>query len=740
MAQIRPTFSESWYRVADLKVKLRPSAQISRQYYRGDRWYVVRDPAGNQFHRLSAPAYAFVGLLDGTRTVAEAWELVGGQMADDAPTQNEVIQILSQLHSANLIEANVTADAAVLLRRHKKMVQRQWQARLMNVLFPRIPLWDADQFLCRWMPAMKHLLSPLGILIWLIVVVSAVAAIVPEWPRLQSGAQFAIKKENWPFLWATFVLIKAIHELGHGFICRRFGGEVHEMGVMFLVLVPAPYVDASTAWAFPNKWARIFVGAGGMIFELFVAAIMAFVWKYTAPDSLINQLAYNTMFIASVSTVVFNANPLLRYDGYYMLSDFLEIPNLRHRSSEYTLGLIKRHLFKVKLSQPLPPVGQRIWLLAYAITSTIYRTFVGIMIILMVWGQVPILGVLMAIGGVVTWLTVPIFKLLKYLLIDAELHRKRARASLWTAAATATAVVLLGFVPWHVHYESLGIVEPAEKAVVYAETPGTVDRIVAHDGQMLKKGDVILVLRDKALELKIAELDARMAALKARHDAAMMLDQTERINAERQMQAIQKALDEAHDRFARLTVRAPKDGQLVASELKQMMGKYIQPSEEVALVAQPQKLRVIASIDPADSALPFFREVKEVEVRLAGDIGQLGLRDEAFKGEGITALKAEIEQTAEGKSRRASPAYELPHAALSIHAGGEAQVDPTDPDGLKLLRPHTEMWFTLKNPKDYYVPGQRAHLRFDLGRETLFWHWGRRVWQVIQAHSNSKWL
>src|SRR5919205_2219574 len=129
MIQLRPTFSESWYRVANLKAKLRASAQISRQYYRGERWYVVRDPAGNQYHRLSDPAYRFVGLLDGTRTVGEAWDLVGGQLADDAPTQPEVIQILSQLHAANLLEANITPDAAVLLRRHKKRVQQQWQGR-----------------------------------------------------------------------------------------------------------------------------------------------------------------------------------------------------------------------------------------------------------------------------------------------------------------------------------------------------------------------------------------------------------------------------------------------------------------------------------------------------------------------------------------------------------------------------------------------------------------------------------
>src|SRR5437762_13008292 len=189
MAQLRPTFSESWYRVAGLKARLRGSPQISRQHYRGERWYVVRDPAGNQYHRLSSAAYRFVGLLDGSRTVGEAWDLVGGQLADDAPTQPEVIQILSQLHAANLLEANITADAGVLLRRHKQLQKRQLQGRLMNILFPRIPLWDPDRFLKKWMPVMRVMLSKLGAILWLIVVGAAITKIAPLGPELQQAAK-----------------------------------------------------------------------------------------------------------------------------------------------------------------------------------------------------------------------------------------------------------------------------------------------------------------------------------------------------------------------------------------------------------------------------------------------------------------------------------------------------------------------------------------------------------------------
>src|SRR3954454_7420679 len=221
MLSLRPTFSESWYRVVNLKARLRPSAQISRQYYRGERWYVVRDPAGNQYHRLSDAAYRFVGLLDGSRTIGEAWELVGGQLDDEAPTQPEVIQILSQLHAANLLESDITADSTVLLRRHKMQVKRKMQGRLMNILFPRIPMWDPDRVLKRWMPVGKFLMSPLGAIVWLAVVITAVVMMIPNWGAFQKDYQDALSigsnPEKAAYLFIMFWVLKFCHEMGHAF-------------------------------------------------------------------------------------------------------------------------------------------------------------------------------------------------------------------------------------------------------------------------------------------------------------------------------------------------------------------------------------------------------------------------------------------------------------------------------------------------------------------------------------------
>jgi len=712
--------------VKNLRARLRSGAQISRQFYRGERWYVVRDPAGNQFHRLSDPAYRFVGLLDGSRTVEEAWDLAGGMLEDDAPTQPEVIQILSHLYSANLIDADVTPDATVLLRRHKQLSKRKMQNRLMNVLFPRIPLWDPDQFLKRWMPLVKLGLSKFGVLVWLAVVGTAIFFVGSMWNEpghsVREAANYAINIKNNPvnaiYLWGVFVLIKLIHELGHAFSCRRFGGECHELGIMFLVFIPTPYVDASTAWQFSNKWQRIFVGAGGMIVELFVAALATFVWANVDPHHLVGQLAFNVMLVAGVTTIVFNANPLLRYDGYYILSDFLEIPNLRQKSSEYALGLLKRHVFGVKLQQPLPPPLQRFWLFTYAIASTIYRTFVGIMIILLVAFQIPILGILMAIGGVVTWAVVPVFKGFKYLAIEPELHRKRGRATAFSVAALATVIIAIGLIRFPLHLEAMGVVEPALRQVVRAEMRGFVDQIVARDGQDIKQGDVILVCTWPELDAQINEAKAKLDSLEAQRDQALADGESSEIyqgSIDAEEDEI-KSLSEDKDK---LTIRARIPGKLIAPDLLNLQGKFLPNGEQVAEVAQSRELIVHTLMEQKDKQLVVNQSVFKTEIRMAGDIGSILI---------------------------GGPAWEMPSSdrdvrnpVLTSLGGQEVVSDPKDPK--KTQDQEFDIAIPVDNPNSRYVLGQRANVRFTLDHKPLIWQWTRRFLQLIQTKSDSsQWL
>jgi putative peptide zinc metalloprotease protein len=729
MIQIRPTFSESWYRVAPLRARLRSSAQISRQFYRGDRWYVVRDPAGNQFHRLSDAAYRFIGLLDGSRTVAEAWDICGGQLADDAPTQPEIIQILSHLYAANLIEADVTPDATVLLRRHKQLTKRKMQNRLMNVLFPRIPIWDPDRFLCRWMPVVRPMLSYVGALVWLVVVISAISILAPHWTDLKTAANNAIDPKNWLWLWSVFVLIKLIHELGHAFSCRRFGGECHELGIMFLVFIPTPYVDASAVWASPSRWHRMFVDAGGMIVELFVAALLAIVWVNIGDrTSLGAVLCYNAMLIASVSTLVFNANPLLRYDGYYILSDFLEIANLRQKSSEYALGLIKRHVFGVKASQPLPPIGQRIWLLLYSIASGIYRIFVGFVIILVVAYKIPILGQLMALGGVITWAVVPIGKLTKYLLLEPELHRKRGRAIAFCGAVAVAAILCVGVMKFWVYVDSQGIVEADQHEVVHVKTAGFVQEIRAKDGDHLNKGDVILVGHDDKLDAEIAARKAEVTGYEIQIREAAASDQGQMKALLPGLEASKRQLADAVKRRNDLTLVAPIAGTLVAPHLLDMQGAFLKPGQEVGTVAAVDSLIVRADLSQEDAEL-----VEEKTDTLLASKPDADGRIQVLMVSDLLA-KNSIPATAEMFISSAQDT--VPHPSLFQAGGGDLAPDPSDTRGERPLVKQFEVRVRISNPNGHYNPGQRAYVRFKIDRKPLIVTWFTKLLQILQSHEN----
>lgn len=430
----RPTFSESWYRVVDLRPRLRSTVQVHRQHFRGHMWHVLQDPSSNQFFRLNDAAYYFVAMLDGRRTVGEVWRICNEQLGDSAPTQGEAIQLLGQLYSSNLLQAELPPDAEGLFHRYRKRVTREVQGYLMNLLFIRVPLIDPDNFLNRWVGVFGKLFTKVSLLLWVVLMGVGLYFVIGRAGELFDGAAGILDRENLPLLYLSFVIIKIFHEFGHAFACKAFGrasgtgGEVHVMGVMFLVFTPLPYVDASSAWAFRRKWHRAVVGAAGMFVELAVAAVAAIIWANTAPGTL-RAVCYNVMFIASVSSLIFNGNPLLRFDGYYILSDVLEIPNLSQRSKQYIYYLVKRYVYGVRRSHnPANTGGEKRWFVFYGIASTLYRVFVCIRILLFIADKLFIVGAVLAVAAVVAWVFVPLGKFLHYLFTSGELMRVRVRA------------------------------------------------------------------------------------------------------------------------------------------------------------------------------------------------------------------------------------------------------------------------------------------------------------------------
>jgi len=341
-------------------------------------------PISNNDHfRLTESGYYLIALLNGDRTVEQAWEQSMTVLGDAAPTQGEVIQLLGQLYSSNLLRGDVPPDVEGMFNRFRKRKLREIGGTLGNLLFLKIPLFDPDRLLDGLVKVFWWVYTPVGCILWAIIIALGVRALMGQWDSLMSQANNILDPSNLLWLYACFAVIKGIHELGHGVACKKFGhsegtsGEVHTIGIMLLVLTPMPYVDATSSWSFRRKWRRVAVAGAGMYLELAVAAIAAILWANSATGSLLHSLSYNVMFIASVSTLLFNANPLLRFDGYYILSDMLEIPNLNQRSKQYLYYLVRKYAWRVR--NPISPAhntGERGWFFFYAIAATVYRVFI----------------------------------------------------------------------------------------------------------------------------------------------------------------------------------------------------------------------------------------------------------------------------------------------------------------------------------------------------------------------------
>ena len=426
--------STSWYRVAELRPRLRSHVRIHRHHYRGELWYVLEDRVSRRMHRFNAVSHYVIGLMDGRRTVQEIWDSATTKFGDDAPTQDEMIRLLGQLHTAEVLQSEVTPDVAELLRRAQRNKRRIWLQYLLSPLSIRIPLFDPDRFLERWLPWYRPLFGWAGAVVWCGVVGLAIFTAAAHWNELtQDVSDRVLAPQNLLLMWLTFPVVKLLHEFGHACATRAWGGEVHEMGIMILVLMPIPYVDATAASAFRDTHRRVIVGAAGMIVELFVASLALFLWLEAEPG-ITRAVLFDVMLIAGISTVLFNANPLLRFDGYYMLSDVVQIPNLRARANQYLGYLVETRLFGLELPEFEASGGERRWFVFFAIASFVYRVFLMIAIALFVASEYFVIGVVLALWVAVTSVVVPVAKAIGYLAMHPKLRRHRVRALTVTGA------------------------------------------------------------------------------------------------------------------------------------------------------------------------------------------------------------------------------------------------------------------------------------------------------------------
>ncbi len=691
--------SQNWYRVAHLKPRLRRHASLHRTRYRGQLWYVLQDRTSGRFHRFSPSSYRITSMLDGNRTMQEIWDITTDQLDDETLTQDEVIRMLGQLHSADVLFGDLPPDIEEISDRGDRTRRRMLMASFMNPLAMRLPVFDPDDFVAATMPLVRPLISWFGALIWICVVGYGGFLALSHWGELTENVfDRVLTAQNLGLLVLCYICVKAVHELGHAYVVKRWGGEVHEIGLMFLVFMPVPYVDASDSISFPSKWQRALVGAAGILVECLLASIAMIVWV-GAEDGFVRAFAFNVMLIGGISTILFNGNPLLKFDGYYVLSDIIEMPNLAQRSKNYLGYLIKRYGFGMKLTDsPANSFGESVWFVFYAVGAFVYRLFITFAIVLFVSTKFFFLGVILAIWALVLMFGWPLTKQIWFLIANPGLRRHRGRAFAVTGGMLALVLGGLFAVPVPHATIAEGVIWVSGERIIHSEADGIITEIAARPNGQVEPGTALVRLDDPLVGARVKMLDGYMDELRRRLVAQSFTDRSAARVLQEELRAAEgdKLLTER--RLENLTVRSSAEGTLIIPGGEEILGRFVHKGDVIAYVtdfANPL-IRVIVPEEHSDLVRS---ETRAISLRFASELDRI--------------LPAKI--TREVPAMSAS----LPNMALSTDGGGRVVMDPTATQQRLALSKLLHIDVSLTGGTRFRYLGERVYVRFDHGDEPL---------------------
>ncbi|MEH6442874.1 MAG: peptidase M50 [Oceanospirillaceae bacterium] len=695
--------------MADLKVRLRKHASIHRHVYRGKVWFVLQDHATGQFQRFTPQAYQVIGLLDGRKTLQQVWDAACARLGDGLPSQDEVIQLIAQLNKANVIQTDAMPDIEQLQRRRREQDHGKFMQKLKSPLSIRIPLLDPEAFLDMTMPLVRFIYSRFGAMLWLCVVMIGLSLAILNWSALTDNlSDRLLALENLFLIALVYPLVKTFHELGHAYAVKRWGGEVHEMGVMLLVLFPVPYVDASAASAFRNKYQRMLVGAVGILAELLLAALAMIVWVLVEPG-IVRAMAFNVMLIGGFSTLLFNGNPLLRFDAYYVLADYLEIPNLGSRGNNQVAYWAKRYLFGISgLKTSAQSRSEAAWLVGYACSAYVYRLFVMVAISLFVASQYFFVGILLACWSVWTSLFLPIIKMVGKPMSDPQLRRKRTRV---IGVSSGFIVLFIGLLFWlPVPYKTYtqGVLYLPQNAYVYALETGFIERVIAPYGKAVVAGELLMQLRAPDLEARVKVLAAQLNEAKVRYKASVENRNSADILLQ-ESKFIEQEYRRAKERLAGLQIRSRIAGEFMQPRMEGSLGRYVNRGEVLGYVVNYASLPLAVMISE-DNIDQVRNQTRKVELRFSS------APKEAYQARILRQTPASTQQ--------------LPSVTLSTDGGGRIALSPNRDYALQSFKSYFRIELTApQNLKQRF--DERVYVLFEHDPEPIIWRWYRATRRLL---------
>lgn len=578
---------------------LRRELAFRPQTFSGKQCYVVEDPVTARFFRVGLAEYSFISRLNGHRTIGEALASARQARGQCEFTPTDALAICQWVVRSGLAH-DESAEGTGLAPAGTPSAASQRRGGRISPLSIQIPLFHPDRFFQRLTPWFSWLFSCSSLVVWVLVVGWAVRDLAVHHHRLAAASTGILAANNWVWLGIVWVLLKILHECGHAIACKRCGGEVREAGVIFILLAPLAYVDVTSSWRLQSKWARIAVASAGMYVELFLAAMAALVWVRVAPGAL-SQICMNVMMTASVMTVLFNANPLMRFDGYYILSDFLELPNLYSSGQQYVRHLVRKYLFGMR-SVASVAVGPRgAFIRIYGVLSWGWRNLVFFGLVLTAATLLQGAGIVVSVIAILFWLASLVRRLVHFVGNKSNEQPNWLRFAVVGGGISGAAIVALTCVPWPGSMTAPAIVQYSGEAVIRTECDGFIRKVRVQGGSHVDEGQVLVEMFNDQLDHELADLELEIQQSRIQRRIHQRQKELAKAQAEsKRLWTLEQQYDEKCEELEQLIVRAPCAGKVVGRNLSALEGTYLTQGSHLLSIGNETAKEVRLSIAQQD--------------------------------------------------------------------------------------------------------------------------------------------
>lgn len=681
-----------------VKLRVRPDLHISEQKYEGRICHVVKDPVCLRYYRFNKQEYYVFQLFDGQHTMEQVRKEFEEEFKPHRLEYNDLEGFARQLVTAGLVQQETAGTGKHLFTRRAKQRRMRRIAAVSNILYWKIPVFDPDRLLSWmitwlwWIFTWPFFIASVGLML------AAAGHVLLHfqtfYDKLPAYHEF-FAFNTVLYLWLSLGVVKIIHEFGHGLSCKAFKGECHEMGILLMCLSPALYANVTDAWTIADKWKRIIISFAGIYVELIIASIATFVWWYTPQYPVVNNIALCLMVLCSVSTFVFNANPLMRFDGYYMMADWLEVPNLRDRANKYLTNLFLEYGLGIETPpEPYMAPGRKILFVSYAVISYVYRWVLTFSII---WFLSDFLGpklkiisqtiAVMSLLSMIIWPAYRAFKNVSQRGRLPDMKPKRVWITATIFAGLIAAFFLLPLPISRIREQGLVAIHPDHGSPVGLKLPATLSGLTVKDGQTVVQGQVLATFTSVELQEQIASAQAEFIKSRdAGDELKNKLSQSPNLSPEQQSQFKQRieeyrsSMNNADQmlRFYRGmmaevgSIKSPRDGVVSGMPKPAEVGKLFDrtgsETKPFCTVGDPRKLVVRVPITPSDYRLlkEFMAEGKTPTVKLYVS----GRTDHIFSGRVGKLPESDAKQVPYGLTQRGS-------GPLAVKQSGDGGQDVT---------------------------------------------------------------